>query len=289
LVHLNSVGLSNPASALMKVKFPFVWHVREHGPKHQGRRFKFISRRLAEAPQVIFLSKAEQSSWLGGNSHGTVVHNFIDFSQFDSSRSGDDFKEKCRIPKNHKVILYVGGKKRHKGIIELLYSLTQLKREWGADFTCLMPDTFLNRSEPLTRIEKQIDALIRAGGLEDNCRLMPFNPDIVDMFACCDVLVFPATKPHFARPVIEASAMSKPVIASDLRAVDELVLDGETGFLVPSENIEILTQRLIEILSDNKLAERLGHAGKVFALREFEFHSQVRKILRCYEHALRKE
>jgi len=286
LVHLNSVGLSNSAEALMEVDFPFIWHVREHGPNRKGYRFKRISSRVARAAHVIFLSRAERDSWIGNAKNGTVVHNFVDIEKFDNTKYGAITRNKFGINEKTKVVLYVGGSKAHKGVIELLGTLGQLKRSYGDDFVCLMPDSEVKNPKQPTRIEREIAKLIENLGLERNCKLLPFNPDIVDLFAACDVLVFPATKPHFARPVIEASAMGKPVIAFDLKAVDELIKNEETGYLVPVRDRNILKDKIEFIFKNPDVAARMGIAGKKFALEKFEQRKQMDKILALYKKAL---
>ena len=286
LVHLNSVGLSNSAEALMEAKFPFVWHVREHGPRRKGLRFKRISSRLARAAHVVFLSQAERHSWLGHAEHGRVVHNFIDFKKFDDAKPRNGVRHALGLGDETKVILYVGGSKSHKGVIELLETLAMLKDSYGNGFVCLMPDSAIKKASQPTKIELKMGRIIKENGLEDNCRLLPFNPDIVGLFAASDVLVFPATKPHFARPVIEASAMGKPVIASNLKAIDELVKDQETGYLIPVNDKEMFRDKIEFIFKNPEIAAQLGRAGKRFALEEFEQGRQMKKILALYKEAL---
>jgi len=288
LVHLNSVGLSNSAEALIAADFPFVWHVREHGPSRKGNRFKRISSRLAQAAHVVFLSRAERHSWLGHAAHGTVVHNFIDFQKFDDAKSGEAAKKAFGIDSTMKVILYVGGSKSHKGVIELLETLGDLKNSYGDNFVCLMPDSAIKNVGQPTKVETRMAQVINERGLENNCRLLPFNPDIVDLFAASDVLVFPATKPHFARPVIEASAMGKPVIASDLKAIDELVKNEETGYLVPASDQKVFHDKIKFLFENPDIASQMGKAGKKFALEEFEQGRQMKKILALYEKALQR-
>ena len=286
LVHLNSVGLSNCAEALTEAGTPFVWHVREYGPVRQGRRYQRIRSRLEQSPHVIFLSKAEQRSWLGHNGHGTVIHNFIDFDKFDDAVPLVTAKQRLGIRETTKVILFVGGSKDYKGVIELLQVLGELKATYGDDFVCLMPDSAIKDEKKLTKVETRMAEVIREKGIADNCRLLPFNPDIVGQYAACDVLVFPATKPHFARPVIEASAMGKPVIASDLEPIDELVVDGETGYLVPVGDEARLLEKLTFLFEHTEVAARLGENGKAFARAEFDQRQQMQKILQVYDNAL---
>ncbi len=283
MVHLNSVCLSNPAEILNEKKIPFIWHVREAGPNHKGSRYKFIQDNLLATEKVIFLSKAEQKSWTGANEHGTVVHNFIDFDQFDSEIDVTSTIQDLEIDVNKKVLLYVGGMKDFKGIIPLIKSLKLVKEKWGEDFICLMPDTFVENITTASRFEKQVVSLIEKNGLKNNCRLMAFNPNIVPLFAICDILIFPATQGHFARPIIEASGMRKPVIASDLNCIDELVIPNETGYLIPPNDEVALANKIEYLFKHPEVCKQFGESGHHFAKENFEFNSQMDKILAIYQ------
>lgn len=282
IVHLNSAALSNPAALLIRLGRPFVWHVREHGPKHKGNRYRFLKKMLLQAERVIFLSKAEQFSWTGANTHGVVVHNFIDFDQFDAKLSGQSVRDALGIPADKKVILYVGGKKKHKGIFELLDGLAEVKKRLGDTFVCLMPDSAIDPVNP-GKVGRRMQEMIQQKNLTGNCILRPFDPNIVGLFAACDLLVFPATKPHFARPIIEASAMGKAVVASNLKAIDELVIDGVTGFLVDVNNKEALVDKVSSLLQSEELRNEMGANGIKFARENFEYNNQMEKIIKIYE------
>jgi len=284
LVHLNSVSLSNPASLLTEMKFPFVWHVREHGPSRKGRRYKFIQKRLKEAKSVIFLSKAEQNSWIESNNHGLVVHNFINFEKFDTKIDVKNIASELGIKEGTKVLLYVGGSKKHKGIFPLIDSLKILKDKHKEDFVCLMPDTVIPKNPD--SVQKRIQSMITNYGLEKECKLLPFSPNIVELFSICDILLFPATKPHFARPIIEGSAMKKPVIGSNLKAIDELIIDKKTGYLIPPNDPEILSEKIIELFNNPQLCREMGEAGYKFAKQEFEYNNQIDKIVKLYSKTL---
>jgi glycosyltransferase involved in cell wall biosynthesis len=280
--HLNSVSLSNVADLCIEKEIPFVWHVREHGPKHKGNRYRFIQKKLLKAENVIFLSKAEEKSWLEGKGSGTVVHNFVDFNKFQNTLNDSNIRKKLSISKQAKVILYVGGIKAHKGILTLLEALSKVRESYSDNFICVMPDTYIDPNNKKNRLEKEVVHIIDKFQLGEICKLMPFNPNIVDLFNVSDVLAFPATKPHFARPVIEASAMKKPVIASDLTAIDELVINNETGYLIPVNDSDKLAQAIIRLFENPELCITMGEKGYRFAKENFEYNKQIDKIIKIY-------
>jgi glycosyltransferase involved in cell wall biosynthesis len=145
-----------------------------------------------------------------------------------------------------------------------------------------MPDSAIDLVNP-GKVGRKMQKMIQQKNLVDNCILRPFDPNIVNLFAACDLLIFPATKPHFARPIIEASAMGKAVIASDLKAIDELVVDGVTGFLVNVNDREALVDKLLSLLQSEEMRSKMGTNGIKFARENFEYNSQMGKIISMYE------
>ena len=78
--------------------------------------------------------------------------------------------------------------------------------------------------------------------------------------AACDLLVFPATTNHFARPIVEAGAMGKPVVASRFPIIEELVKNGETGFSFRPENPALLLKQSLPCFGIRK-RERASVSG----------------------------
>jgi glycosyltransferase involved in cell wall biosynthesis len=78
------------------------------------------------------------------------------------------------------------------------------------------------------------------------------------LYASADVVAFPATRPHQARPILEAGAMAKPVVASDFSNLREFVGDQQNGLLVPPGDANAIANALRAILTDQNLARRLG-------------------------------
>jgi glycosyltransferase involved in cell wall biosynthesis len=110
--------------------------------------------------------------------------------------------------------------------------------------------------------------------------------DVPQLLAACDVLVFPSVEPHFARPIIEAGAMGKPVVASRLGGPLELVAEGETGLLVPREDPQALAEALIEVLRDPERAAALGEAGYQQAREHFNADKNAQATFALYDQLL---
>jgi glycosyltransferase involved in cell wall biosynthesis len=119
--------------------------------------------------------------------------------------------------------------------------------------------------------------------LRQSIRLIGVRDGIPELLAASTMLVFPSTVAHFARPVIEASAMGRPVIASDLGGPRELVRDGETGLLVPPKDPAALASAMQRLLDNATFARSAGEAGIAFAREHFDAEKNTRRIVQLYE------
>jgi len=81
--------------------------------------------------------------------------------------------------------------------------------------------------------------------------------------------------------------MKKPVIASNLKAIDELVIDGKTGYLIPADNPQVLAEKVQFLFDNEEECERMGENGHNFARQEFEFNRQMEKIEKVYNACLK--
>jgi glycosyltransferase involved in cell wall biosynthesis len=280
LVHLNSVGLVNPAIAMLASGQRFVWHVREYGPSNSDWRHTYFKKYLRRARHVFFLSHAEQISWLGNEEVGTVVHNFVDVDKFSVASVSTGVRGKYGFPAEVPLLLFLGGFKKHKGIDIVLDAAGELRKE-GIDFRLLMPGT-------LGATRNIYEDKIGRMGLQDYCVLDTFITDIRPYFRDATVLLFPATVPHFARPVVEAAAMKVPSIATRLPPMDELIIDGQTGELYELGDLQDLMTKIRSLLASPERRKEMGRASRVFAEGNFSAERQLDKIITVYEEALTK-
>jgi len=300
LVHLNSVVLSSSASILIQKKIPFIWHIREHPPKEFLKfRTNIIKRLMLKCiDSLIFISESSRKSWIGDR-EAKIVPNFINFNQFDYSLNKKEEKKKLNITSDTLIILYVGGLSKLKGIFPLIKSLYILNKKLP-NIRCLMPGSEYNPPNYfLLNLARKILPLIGLGTtgqrvlkkikrlkLEKICILLPFQKNIAPLIAASDVLVFPAIRPHFARPIIEASAMKKPVAASNFEIIKELIKNEKTGLLVRPNNSEKLAEALYYILTNPLKAKQMGESGYIYAKNNFSAKKNCEKIMKIYDKIL---
>lgn len=119
-------------------------------------------------------------------------------------------------------------------------------------------------------------------GIAKNLFLIGHIKDIPEFLSGIDILILPST--HEGAPVVvqEAAAAGKPVVAFPAGGTGELMKDGETGFVVPMKDAGALADRVIALLSDQKMMRAMGENGKRFAEERFREGPFIRTYERLY-------
>ncbi len=281
VVHLNTSSLVTLAIAAKLAGKKVVMHIREPLAGGLLGLRQIMLRNLIDwfTDAIIPISQYDASK-LKSSTKIKVVHNFVDFEVFDKDKKCTSYKHLQKGP----VILHLGGISSLKGTHVLIKSLKFVKKQIK-HFTCIVAGEDKDRTGFLKReMKKEIDA----NNLSENVIFMPSVLDPHELIACADVIVFPSTKPHFARPIIEASAMGKPVVASDLGGPRELVVNGKTGFLVKSNDAAALGNAIANILSDKHLAMVMGKNGNELAWKKFELGKNIAEIKKTYRQLVKR-
>ena len=99
-----------------------------------------------------------------------------------------------------------------------------------------------------------------------------------------DVFVMPSTAEGFGVSAIEASAMRLPVVASNVHGIPDVVIDGETGVLVPPANPDAIARAIERLAGDAALRRGMGDAGRAFVERNYRWQDNAALMERLYEH-----
>jgi len=298
IVHLNSIGLIPSAIGAKLAGAKVVWHIRE--PLLQGHfGLRALLSRICInmfSDRIIAIGEYEANRLIK-KPKLKVIYNFVDFRKFDRDIPAQSFRAEFNIQDNEKVVCMLGGVARVKGTLEFINALKFVRKEIASVKFVVVGDypVIHHKSGVKNKIaslifgvggESYYNAIletIRQEKLRDSIIFTGNREDIPDILAASDLLVFPSIVPHSARPVIEASAMGKPVVASDLGGPRELVVDGVTGRLVPPGDPVKLAEGVIEILTDDLKAQKMGLAGYERARELFDGRVNAEKTFELYE------
>ena len=111
-------------------------------------------------------------------------------------------------------------------------------------------------------LETQLRNFASKLNIEDNVIFTGFRRDLEKFYSIMDIFVLPSTWEPLGNVLVEAMAFGKPVVATNVGGIPEVVVDNETGILVPPADPSKLAEALLYLLQNPDIAKRLGEAGK---------------------------
>ncbi len=293
LVHLNTSVLLAWAAAARRERRPVVWVAREVlGPNRRLRAWhaRFM---LRHARRVVAISEAVRACF---PERVDLVYNAVDLDEFrlDLLRDRLAVRAELGIASEAKVVMAIGSVQRPKGHWLLIDALQHLPGIELVLVTGGVDEAYAGSAKgrikaalgmPLDNLE-QLRTHARNIGVDRRVRVAGFRHDVARMLTAADVLAFPSLEPEgFGRPIIEAMALARPVVATDVGPSREL-LGLDAGRLVAPEATR-LAAALGELLDSPELRERMGVAGRARVERCFSLDRQVAEMSAIYHKAAR--
>jgi glycosyltransferase involved in cell wall biosynthesis len=133
---------------------------------------------------------------------------------------------------------------------------------------------------------EQLEILIDELQVRNNVFMLGRRDDMPGVYASLDIMVSASRHEGLPMAILEGMASSRPVVATAVGAVPEVVVDGRTGVLVPSENVEALAAKIVALLNNRTQRENLGAAAKRLIEEEFSAERMTTDYLHIYEQAV---
>jgi colanic acid/amylovoran biosynthesis glycosyltransferase len=196
-----------------------------------------------------------------------IIHCGIDPAKFQK-------KTKQGISNSFNIIC-VARLEKIKGHIYLIEACALLKAQ-NVDFNCYL----VGDGELHSQVQEQINRL----NLIHAVKILGFQPheQVVDLLAQADILVLPSISEGIPVSAMEAMATGIPVIATSVTGVPELVEDGVTGLLVPSQNSRALFEALLKLCNSKKLRLLMGKAGREKVIKEFNLQNSAAALYNIF-------
>jgi glycosyltransferase involved in cell wall biosynthesis len=133
----------------------------------------------------------------------------------------------------------------------------------------------------------ELAARIQASGLDGRVRLVGFRLDVPALLAAADLFCLPSYMEGLPNVLLEASAACLPVVATRVGGNPEVVVDGETGLLVPPGRADAMAEAIGRLLDDRTLARQFAHAGRRRIEESFSAAGAARSYVSLYESLVR--
>lgn len=211
---------------------------------------------------------------------GKGSSNGIDTSQFDpalvSAETKMNLRKELNINSDDFVFLFVGRVVKDKGINELVQAFINLERN-NTNCHLVIVGSYESDLDPvLPETEKQINN-------HPNIHAVGYKANVIDYFAMADVLTFPSYREGFPNVVMQAAAMQLNCIVSDINGCNEIIKDGENGWIVLSRNIEQLQNRMEWCVQNKEQSKKMGLESRVIMQKNYERQFVWNEILKEYQ------
>jgi len=135
---------------------------------------------------------------------------------------------------------------------------------------------------------RRLERLAARLGLGERVRFLGEVPheQVPEVLQQLDIFAMPSTYEGFGVAALEAEAMELPVVASSVHGIPDVVVDGETGLLVPPRDRQALASALDRLVADGDLRRRLGQAGRAFVAEHYSWEENTAQMEALYEAAL---
>lgn len=204
-----------------------------------------------------------------------TLHNGIDLSRFAPIPPADiaALRESLGIPAGAPVLLTVAVLRQPKGIQFLLEGLPEILK--------IVPETrYLIVGDGEYR--EKLENIAAEKGVPDHVIFAGTRADIPQMMAVGDIFVLPTLTEALPTVLAEAMAAEKPIIASNVGGVPEMVDDGQNGLLISPADPSALTEACLKLLENPERAQAMGKTGRQIVAERFDIRRQVRRLEALY-------
>lgn len=290
----------------------FVYEIRdlwENASVDRGRftaesRMYRVARRLethvlsrADAVVTICdLLKAELQPRAGRPDKVHVVANGVDAYAFAPQAANSELKERWKLA-GKEVILYAGTFQPYEGLDLLVRAIGHIVRSRPSAHLVIVGGSagFAHGTESVSPEERELLRVVRETGAADHVTFTGRIPhaDVKDMYAIADVVAYPRRLTRttaLTTPLkpLEAMAMAKAVVVSDVAPMLELVRDGQTGVVFQAGDVRDLASKLTKLLRNAARREQVGQGAREWVLRERQWPDLISRYKDVYRSVVRQ-
>jgi len=215
---------------------------------------RFVGRFTDASVCVAERLREEVASWRIPRAQRLVtIYSGIDFPAYRTTRSVAETKRLLGLADGAPIVGTVGHLRDAKSQEHLIEAIAILRTRFPE-----IRLVVVGEGERRPFLERRIHSL----GLDEHVRLLGERADVADLLAVFDVYATSSLWEGVGRALTEAMYFARPIVATPVYGVTELVCNGETGLTAPVRNPEALAAAIGRLLTDRELARRLGESGR---------------------------
>ncbi len=264
-------------SAIVHTVHGFAFH--QFSSKFSVLIFQFLERVAALATDRLILLNSVDMQYakkrrIIDEKKMSHVYNGICLDEFDSYLDVYQKKHLLNLNENNFVVGFVGRLWKQKAPQDFIAAIPSVLKQISNVVFIIVGDGHL---------KNDLEAMAKTLGIEDHIRFLGWRKDVPELLKIMDIFVQTSLWEGLSLSILEAMAAAKPVIATNIKGNNELVVDGVTGFLVPPNRPDSVANYIIKLLQDKKLAEKMGKLGRKRVEEQFDIRQHVQQIKNIYD------
>ena len=282
--HTSKAGfLGRIAAKLCKV--PAVVH-SPHGTVLDGYFSSFITKLYAfmeritapMAHRIICLTTREIDQYLdakiGTREQYTYIYNGIDIQAYaKATKSAYDMRQELGLSNDAIVCITVGRLVPVKGQDDLINAFADVVKKTPNAHLLIVGEGELHDA---------LLGLTQKNNITDNVHFLGWRNDVANLLGTSDIFALPSLNEGLGLVLIEAMAQKLPAVATRVGGVPEVIIENETGILVPAQSPTELSKALNQLIDDSALRTKIGEAGYQRAIAHFSIESTVEQTENIY-------
>jgi len=205
------------------------------------------------------------------------VYNGVDLERFDEASGGAAVRRELGIPDDAPVVAVVGRLEPEKGHPTLIEAWPIIHHHLPSAHLLVVGE-----GSERDRLEGLAHAHLRGGSCCASVHFLGRREDVPQILGAANVVAMPSYREAQGLAILEALAANRPVVASNVGGIPEMIHDGENGLLVPSHDPTALAAAITRLLKDPSLAARLAAAGHDLVHERFCLDFMLRDLEAIY-------
>jgi len=207
----------------------------------------------------------------------SMIHNAIDTETWAPGRASTSLLEELKLERAFPVIGYVGRIMPEKDLETWLRAAALVSQKYPrARFVFVGEGKDSDTLGQLKRLAVDL-------GIAEQLYCPGYRENLLPVYAAFDLFVLSSRREGLPNSILEAMAMGLPVVTTDVAGAKELVLDGQTGYVLPQGDARGIARALMVLVENEPLRKRMSYAGRERVEREFSFSARLQRVEALYE------
>jgi glycosyltransferase involved in cell wall biosynthesis len=245
---------------------------------HWRSGFELVSAKIGNALADSVMVNAEAvRDFVHGNEgcareKMVVIPSGVDTDRFQPLPPAQ-FKARLGLPEDRLIVGVVTRMRVRKGVEEFIRAIGEVRAPRPEVHGVIVGEVSLDDA---------LQELVQSLGLANHLSLLGRRSDMPEVFSAFDVFVLSSHDEGMSNAILEAMAMEKPVVATDVGGTGEVIRHGQSGLLVPPKDSHALAVAISEVLAQPARAREMGRLGRRIVEDGFSAHAMVRQMEQVY-------